>query len=198
METERVAESNHRAVSDDYRGNTSHPSGDDQSIRTERTNDESPRRPLIAIIYDQAESLISSDLDENDKKVLTDNLAHLKQLEIGHHTDQQLVDSSNLGKLQFLKINNDITSGLGNFEFEYGLENEDIDYYFLRLRTHCFYTTACAHAAYFIGVANSIRWASLDLMAPRNRNFKFFLFAGGTWTRSKDPTTSSFLPSEPS
>ena len=57
-----------------------------------------------------------------------------------------------------LKINNDITFGLGPLEFEAGIEESDVKKYrTMRLRCHASYVYACAHAAYFIAVANKFK-----------------------------------------
>lgn len=56
-----------------------------------------------------------------------------------------------------IETNNDIAFGLDNLQFEYGLNDNQIEYEFLRLRSHVIYTTACAHAAFFVGIANRIR-----------------------------------------
>lgn len=56
-----------------------------------------------------------------------------------------------------LEQNNDISSGLDNLQFKSGLTETQSDYDFIRLRSHVLYTTACAHACFFVGIANRIR-----------------------------------------
>lgn len=56
-----------------------------------------------------------------------------------------------------IETNNNIAYGLDNLQFEYGLNDNQIEYEFLRLRSHVIYTTACANAAFFVGIANRIR-----------------------------------------
>ncbi len=51
----------------------------------------------------------------------------------------------------------DISFGLTNLQFEHGLSENQTDYQFLRIRSHLIYTTACANAAYFVGISNRIR-----------------------------------------
>ena len=54
-------------------------------------------------------------------------------------------------------FNNEITLGLKELDFDAGLDALNENYRFLRKRTHALSTMACAHAAYFVGVANRIR-----------------------------------------
>jgi len=56
-----------------------------------------------------------------------------------------------------IDTNNNIAYGLDNLQFEYGLNENQLEYEFLRLRSHLTYTTACANAAFFVGIANRIR-----------------------------------------
>ena len=57
-----------------------------------------------------------------------------------------------------LKINNDITFGLGPLEFEAAIDQNDIiKYRTMRMRCHASYVYACAHADYFIAVANKFK-----------------------------------------
>jgi hypothetical protein len=58
---------------------------------------------------------------------------------------------------QITQINNDITTGLFNFNFEAGLSNSDSNYDFLRIKSHALTSIACAQAAYFVGVSNRIK-----------------------------------------
>ena len=51
----------------------------------------------------------------------------------------------------------DISNGLNNLQFEFGLIENQTDYEFLRFRSHLIYTTACTHATFFVGIANRIR-----------------------------------------
>lgn len=57
----------------------------------------------------------------------------------------------------------DISYGLANLQFEYGLIENQSDYEFLRFRSHLIYTTACAHATFFVGIANRIKRDLEDL-----------------------------------
>jgi hypothetical protein len=57
-----------------------------------------------------------------------------------------------------LKINNDITFGLGPLEFEAAIDQNDIiKYRTMRMRCHASYVYGCAHADYFISVANKLK-----------------------------------------
>jgi hypothetical protein len=57
-----------------------------------------------------------------------------------------------------LKINNDITFGLGPLEFESAIdETEILKYRTMRIRCHASYVYGCAHAAYFIAIANKLK-----------------------------------------
>jgi len=55
--------------------------------------------------------------------------------------------------------NNEITEGLNEFEFENGLEKleNSSNYHLLRKRNHVQVAAVCAHAAYFVGIANRIK-----------------------------------------
>jgi hypothetical protein len=56
------------------------------------------------------------------------------------------------------RILHDITYGLDHFEFESGLEIDNLSRYSLiRLRSHASYVYACTHACYFIGHANRFK-----------------------------------------
>ena len=56
-----------------------------------------------------------------------------------------------------LNTASDISHGLSNLQFEYGLIENQSDYEFLRFRSHLIYTTACTHATFFVGIANRIK-----------------------------------------
>jgi hypothetical protein len=55
--------------------------------------------------------------------------------------------------------NDEITDGLKEFEFKYGLEKlENLsNYHLLRKRNHIQVAAVCAHAAFFVGIANRIK-----------------------------------------
>ncbi len=53
--------------------------------------------------------------------------------------------------------NHDISFGLKNLEYEAGLTENELDYSFIRTRSHTLYTIAVSQACYFVGIANRIR-----------------------------------------
>lgn len=73
-----------------------------------------------------------------------------------------LIESSSF-ELSNLTISNEITNGIRDFEFEAGIEkltllnSEEYNFRNLRKKSHAQIVIACAHATYFVGIANRIR-----------------------------------------
>jgi hypothetical protein len=83
------------------------------------------------------------------------------QLEVKIITEEN-IEAGDENKMQeifgTLKINNDITFGLGPLEFEAAIDQNDIiKYRTMRMRCHASYVYGCAHADYFISVANKFK-----------------------------------------
>lgn len=101
----------------------------------------------------QANLALSNFFKKDKSSVSVDKVLQKKPADIAN-----IIESSSF-ELNNINLSNEITNGLNDFEFDAALyEYNDYNYNELRKRAHSQVVIACAQAAFFVGIANKIRF----------------------------------------